>query len=211
MFTGIVEETGRVKTATAGKLVISTDTVTRGMKPGDSVAVNGVCLTVTDFDADSFSVDVMPETLAVTNLGRLRAGDRLNLERAVALGGQMGGHLVQGHIDGTGTIAAVTPEAEAIIITVKAPAEIIRYTVQKGFIAVDGISLTVIDRDDNFFRVSVVGYTRQQTTLGEKRAGDPVNLETDIIGKYVEQFTGSQTRSTGITAAFLQEHGFPVN
>ncbi|MEE8420593.1 MAG: riboflavin synthase [Dehalococcoidales bacterium] len=211
MFTGIVEETGRVKTATAGKLVISTDTVTRGMKPGDSVAVNGVCLTVTDFDADSFSVDVMPETLAVTNLGRLRAGDRLNLERAVALGGQMGGHLVQGHIDGTGTIAAVTPEAEAIIITVKAPAEIIRYTVQKGFIAVDGISLTVIDRDDNSFRVSVVGYTRRQTTLGEKRAGDPVNLETDIIGKYVEQFTGSQTRSTGITAAFLQEHGFPVN
>ena len=211
MFTGIVEETGRVKTATAGKLVISTDTVTRGMKPGDSVAVNGVCLTVTGFNADSFSVDVMPETLAVTSLGRLRAGDRLNLERAVALGGQMGGHLVQGHIDGTGTIAAVTPEAEAIIITVKAPAEIIRYTVQKGFIAVDGISLTVIDRDDNSFRVSVVGYTRRQTTLGEKRAGDPVNLETDIIGKYVEQFTGSQTRSTGITAAFLQEHGFPVN
>jgi riboflavin synthase len=211
VFTGIVEETGRVKTATAGKLVISTDTVTRGMKPGDSVAVNGVCLTVTGFNADSFSVDVMPETLGVTNLGRLRAGDRLNLERAVALGGQMGGHLVQGHIDGTGTIAAVTPEAEAIIITVKAPAEIIRYTVQKGFIAVDGISLTIIDRDDNSFRVSVVGYTRRQTTLGEKRAGDPVNLETDIIGKYVEQFTGSQTRSTGITAAFLQEHGFPVN
>lgn len=211
MFTGIVEETGRVKTATAGKLVISTDTVTRGMKPGDSVAVNGVCLTVTGFNADSFSVDVMPETLGVTNLGRLRAGDRLNLERAVALGGRMGGHLVQGHIDGTGTIAAVTPEAGAIIITVKAPAEIIRYTVQKGFIAVDGISLTVIDRDDNSFRVSVVGYTRRQTTLGEKRAGDPVNLETDIIGKYVEQFTGSQTRSTGITAAFLQEHGFPVN
>lgn len=211
MFTGIVEETGRVKTATAGKLVISTDTVTRGMKPGDSVAVNGVCLTVTDFNADSFSVDIMPETLGVTNLGRLRAGDRLNLERAVALGGQMGGHLVQGHIDGTGTIAAVTPGAEAIIITVNAPAEIMRYTVRKGFIAVDGISLTVIDRDDNSFRVSVVGYTRQQTTLGEKRAGDPVNLETDIIGKYVEQFTRSQTGSAGITAAFLQEHGFPVN
>ncbi len=211
MFTGIVEETGRVKTATAGKLVISTDTVTRGMRLGDSVAVNGVCLTVTDFKADSFSVDIMPETLGITNLGRLRAGDRVNLERAVALGGQMGGHLVQGHIDGTGTVATVTPEAGAILITIEAPAEIMRYTVQKGFIAVDGISLTVIDRDENSFRVSVVGYTRQQTTLGEKRAGDPVNLETDIIGKYVEQFTQSQTQSTGITAAFLQEHGFPVN
>lgn len=211
MFTGIVEETGSVKTTTAGKLVISTVTVTRGMKLGDSVAVNGVCLTVTDFNADSFSVDIMPETLGITNLGRLRAGDRVNLERAVALGGQMGGHLVQGHIDGTGTVAAVTPEAGAILITVKAPAEIMRYTVRKGFIAVDGISLTVIDRDENSFRVSVVGYTQQQTTLGEKRAGDPVNLETDIIGKYVEQFTRSQTQSTGITATFLQEHGFPVN
>ncbi|MCH8864734.1 MAG: riboflavin synthase, partial [Chloroflexi bacterium] len=107
--------------------------------------------------------------------------------------------------------AAVTPESRAILITVKAPAEIMRYTVQKGFIAVDGISLTVIDRDENSFRVSVVSYTQQQTTLGEKRAGDPVNLETDIIGKYVEQFTRSQTQSTGITANFLREHGFPVN
>ncbi len=211
MFTGIVEETGRVKTATAGKLVISTDTVTRGMRLGDSVSVNGVCLTVTDFNTNSFSVDIMPETLGITNLGRLRAGDRVNLERAVALGGQMGGHLVQGHIDGTGTVAAVTPESGANLITIKAPAEIMRYTVQKGFIAVDGISLTVIDRDENSFRVSVVGYTQQQTTLGEKRASDPVNLETDIIGKYVEQFTRSQTRSAGITTAFLQEHGFPVN
>ncbi len=211
MFTGIVEETGRVKTATAGKLVISTDTVTRGIRLGDRVSVNGVCLTVTDFNADLFSVDIMPKTLGITNLGRLRAGDRVNLERAVALGGQMGGHLVQGHIDGTDTIATVTPESGATIITVKAPAEVMRYTVQKGFIAVDGISLTVIDRDENSFRVSVVGYTRQQTTLGEKRAGDPVNLETDIIGKYVEQFTSPQTPSTGITADFLREHGFPVN
>ena len=211
MFTGIVEETGSVKTTTAGKLVISTGTVTRGMRLGDSVAVNGVCLTVTDFSTNSFSVDIMPETLGITNLGGLRAGDRVNLERAVALGGQMGGHLVQGHIDGTGTVAAVTPEAGATLITVEAPAEIMRYTVQKGFIAVDGISLTGIDRDDSSFRVSVVGYTQQQTTLGEKRAGDPVNLETDIIGKYVEQFTRSQTQSTGITANFLREHGFPVN
>jgi riboflavin synthase len=211
VFTGIVEETGRVKTATAGKLVISTDKVTAGMRHGDSVAMNGVCLTVTDFNENSFAADIMPETLRRTNLGQLRAGDRVNLERAVGLGGQMGGHLVQGHIDDTGTVAAVMREGETTIIRFEAPDEVMRYTVSKGFISVDGVSLTIIDRDERSFRVSVVDYTQKQTTLGEKGVGDTVNLEADIIGKYVAQFTRSQTQSTGITAEFLEEHGFSVS
>jgi riboflavin synthase len=206
MFTGIVEEMGRVVSAKAGELAIAAGEVMAGMKNGDSIAVNGVCLTVTAFDKNSFSVKVMPETLRRSNLGRLLAGDRVNLERALPLGGRLGGHLVQGHVDATGKITTITPEGEAILINFYAPPEVMEYLVEKGFIAVDGVSLTIVNKEANSFAVSVVDYTRKNTTLGSKRVGDPVNLEVDIIAKYVKQF--SQAGGEGITMAFLEQHGF---
>lgn len=208
MFTGIIEEVGKVSSTPAGNLVIAAREVLSEIKYGGSIAVNGVCLTVTSFTADSFSVDVMPETLKRTNLGLLSAGDTVNLERPVALGGQMGGHLVQGHIDDTGRVASVIWEGGATLIKFEASPEVMRFVVEKGFIAVDGISLTIASREADSFQVSVVDYTRQHSTLGSKQVGDLVNLEVDIIAKYVEQL--SQTRSTGLTAEFLQEHGFLV-
>jgi riboflavin synthase len=150
----------------------------------------------------------MPETLRRSNLGRLSSGDRVNLERPMPLGGRLGGHLIQGHVDAIGRTAALVPEGEALLARFEAPAEVMYYIVQKGFIAVDGISLTVSGRDEVSFLVSVVDYTRQHTTLNERRVGDLVNLEIDIIAKYVSQFT--RARNTGITAEFLQEHGFLV-
>ncbi len=208
MFTGIVEEIGRVISAQSGKIAIAAGKVLQGLELGGSINVNGVCLTVTSFSTDSFSVDVMPETLKRSNLGLLSYGDRVNLERPLALGGRLGGYLVQGHIDATGRVDSVRWDGEAMIAGFKAPPEVMRYTVDKGFIAVDGVSLTVADRNDSSFQVSVVDYTRRHTTLGDRRVGNLVNLEVDIIAKYVEQF---QARSTGITVGFLQEHGFPVS
>lgn len=208
MFTGIIEELGKVTSAQAGKLVITASDVLPGIERGGSIAVNGVCLTVTDFNNNSFSVDVMPETLKRTNLGLLSAGDKVNLERPVALGERLGGHLVQGHVDDTGRIASVIWEGEAMLVRFDAPPEVMRFTVEKGFIAIDGVSLTITTKDASSFWVSVVDYTRKHTTLGSKQVGDPVNLEVDIIAKYVEQL--SQAHRTGITADFLQEHGFLV-
>ena len=208
MFTGIIEEVGKVSSTPAGSLVIAAGEVLSEMKCGGSIAVNGVCLTVPSFTTDSFSVDVMPETLKRTNLGLLSAGDKVNLERPVALGGQMGGHLVQGHVDDTGRVASVLWEGEATLIKFEASPEVMRFVVEKGFIAVDGISLTIASKEANSFCISVVDYTRQHSTLGNRQVGDLVNLEVDIIAKYVEQL--SQTRSTGLTAEFLQEHGFLV-
>ena len=208
MFTGIIEEVGKVSSTPAGSLVIAASEVLSGIKDGGSIAVNGVCLTVTSFTANSFSVDVMPETLKRTNLGLLSAGDKVNLERPVALGGQMGGHLVQGHVDDTGRVASVLWEGEATLIKFEASPEVMRFVVEKGFIAVDGISLTIASKEANSFCISVVDYTKQHTTLGNRQVGDLVNLEVDVIAKYVEQL--SQTRSTGLTAEFLQEHGFLV-
>ena len=208
MFTGIVEELGKVTSAQAGNLVITASDVLSGIERGGSIAVNGVCLTVTDFNNNSFSVDVMPETLKRTNLGLLSAGDRVNLERPVALGGRLGGHLVQGHVDDTGRIAAVIWDAGTMLARFEAPPEVMRFTVEKGFIAVDGVSLTITTKDASSFWVSVVDYTQKHTTLGSKQVGDPVNLEVDIIAKYVEQL--SQAHRTGITVDFLQEHGFLV-
>jgi len=209
MFTGIIEEVGRVRLAGPSSLAITAARVLEGMETGDSVAVNGVCLTVTGFDAGSFSVDVMPETLRRTNLGQLRAGDGVNLERALALGGKLGGHLVQGHVDEVGKVSSVTADGEALIMRIEAPTGIMHYLVDKGFIAVDGVSLTVVTRDDSSFRVSLVGYTGKNTGLGRKLRGDLVNLEVDIIAKYVEQI--SQAQRSGITTGFLQEHGFIVS
>jgi riboflavin synthase len=208
VFTGIVEELGKVTSVQAGNLVITASDVLSGIERGGSIAVNGVCLTVTDFNNNSFSVDVMPETLKRTNLGLLSAGGRVNLERPVALGGRLGGHLVQGHVDDTGRIASVIREGEAMLFRFDAPPEVMRFTVEKGFIAVDGVSLTIVDKDASSFWVSVVDYTRKHTTLGSQQVGDLVNLEVDIIAKYVEQL--SQAHQTGITVDFLQEHGFLV-
>jgi riboflavin synthase len=206
VFTGIIEEVGRVTSAQAGNLVIAASNVLQGTELGGSIAVNGVCLTVTNFDASSFSVDIMPETLKRTNLGLLHAGDRVNLERPLALGGRVGGHLVPGHVDDTGRVASVMKDGGAMLIRFEATSEVIRYIVEKGFVAVDGVSLTIVTKDASSFQVSVVDYTREHTTLGSRQVGDLVNLEVDIIAKYVEQL--SQTHSTGITVDFLQEHGF---
>ncbi len=206
MFTGIIEEIGRVTSAQAGNLVIAASNVLQGTELGGSIAVNGICLTVTNFDTSSFSVDIMPETLKRTNLGLLHAGDRVNLERPLALGGRIGGHLVPGHVDDTGRVASVMQDGGAMLIRFEAAPEVMRYIVEKVFVAVDGVSLTIVTKDASSFQVSVVDYTREHTTLGSRQVGDLVNLEVDIIAKYVEQL--SRTHSTGITVDFLQEHGF---
>ncbi len=209
MFTGIVEEVGRVTSAQSGKLVISASHVLQGIELGGSIAVNGVCLTITSFNTNSLSVDIMLETLRRTNLGLLSAGDEVNLEQPLTLEKPLGGHLVQGHVDDTGRVTSITWDGEAMLIRFEAPHEVMDYVVEKGFIAVDGVSLTVVAKDASSFQVSVVDFTRKHTTLGSRRAGDLVNLEVDIIAKYVEQL--SQPRSSGITANFLHEHGFLVD
>lgn len=206
MFTGIIEEVGKVISASSRSLIIAGSKVLRGIEPGGSIAVNGVCLTVTSFNTNSFSVDIMLETKERTHLGLLSIGDRVNLEMPLALGGQLGGHLVQGHVDATGRVASVTWDGEAMLIRFEASPEVMLYIVEKGFVAVDGVSLTVMTKDTSSFWVSVVDYTRTHTTLGDRQVGDMVNLEVDIIAKYVEQL--SQPHLTGITTNFLQEHGF---
>ena len=209
MFTGIVEEVGRVILAQPRRLVIGARTVLNGMTLGASMAVNGVCLTISNLDANSFAADVMPETLKRSNLGRLKAGDSVNLERPLALNGWVGGHLVQGHVDATGKIIAMSPDDEAMLVTFEAPSDVLYYIVEKGFITIDGISLTVADRSETSFRVSIVDYSRLHTNLVIRRIGDVVNLEVDIIAKYVARF--SQVKSPGITLDFLKEQGFGVN
>ena len=206
MFTGIVEETGTVKSVGQRKLAFSARKVLEGTSLGDSIAVNGACLTVTEIGSETFSIEVMPETLRRTSLGNLRPGHRVNLERALAVGSRLGGHFVQGHVDGTGNILSLTPEGEAILMKIAAPDPIMRYVVEKGFIAVEGVSLTITECDASAFSVSLVTFTRENTILGEKRPGDPANLEVDIIAKYVEQL--ANPRSSGITPEFLTEHGF---
>jgi riboflavin synthase len=208
MFTGIIEEVGKVVSASTDKLVISGPQVVEGMKLGDSISINGACLTVADFDRDSFSVDIMPETLKRTNLGLLKAGDGVNLERPMALGGRLGGHLVQGHVDDVGRISSMEWEGDALLLRFEAPPEVMRYTAPKGFIAIDGISLTIAEKDITSFVVSVVEYTRRNTTLGSRKVSDAVNLEVDIIAKYTAQFT--QPQAGGLTAEFLIEHGFTI-
>jgi len=206
MFTGIVEEIGTIAGASSGKLAVSANLVLENAKLGDSMAVNGVCLTVSDLSAGGFSVDIMPETLRRTNLGRLHYGDPVNLERAMPADGRFGGHFVQGHVDGIGKVLSMVPEEEAVVARISLPRELTPYVVLKGFIAVDGISLTIIDCDDISFSVSLVAYTRKHTTLGTKKHGDIVNLEVDIIAKYVERLRHSDAR--GVTMEFLEERGF---
>ena len=206
MFTGIIQKVGKVTSVQFGKLAIAAGDVLQGLELGGSIAVNGVCLTITNLNTNSFSVDIMPETLKQTNLGLLRVGVGVNLERPLALGGELGGHLVQGHVDDTGRVVSIKRSGGAIIMRFEAVPEVMRYVAEKGFIAVDGVSLTVVAKDASSFQISVVDYTQEHTTLGNRQAGDLVNLEVDVIAKYVEQL--SQARNTGITADFLQEQGF---
>lgn len=215
MFTGIVEEVGRIERIEKGRhsavLTIGADKVLEDLKIGDSVAVNGICLTATGFSQSSFTADVMHETLNRTALFTLKKGSSVNLERAMAAEGRFGGHIVAGHIDGTGKIIGVRRDDTAIWYTVQAAQEILRYMVEKGSIAIDGISLTVAEVFEDSFSISAIPHTVRATILSGKKAGDVVNLETDIIGKYVEKLMGSkeeqQTKSV-ITKEFLTRHGY---
>lgn len=192
MFTGIVEEVGRVSSLDGYRLAISAGKVLEDVKLGDSIAVNGACLTVVEFGADSFSVDLAPETLRRTSLEQADAGSAVNLERALAAHDRMGGHIVQGHVDATGTITGFTPEADCYIMEVEVPESLAPYIVEKGFIAVDGISLTVVQRSEYRFTISVIPFTMQNTNLHELEIGDRVNLEADILAKYVESLLAAR-------------------
>lgn len=186
MFTGLIEEQGRVLTPPRNvKLSLAASKVTEGLALGDSIAVNGVCLTVSAFSGQRFTADVMPETLHRSNLGELRTGSLVNLERALPATGRFGGHFVSGHIDGVGSLLSVRPEGNALIFSIRAAPELLRGIVEKGSVAIDGISLTVVEVTETLFSVSVIPHTAAVTTLAGKRPGDRLNLETDMIGKYV--------------------------
>ncbi len=191
MFTGIVEEIGTVKSAEADRLAIAASKVMGDLKTSDSICVNGVCLTVTACDGRTFAVDVVPETLRRSNLGSLKEGDPVNLERPLKVDGRFGGHMVQGHVDGKGTIKTVTPDGDALLVAVQADPKLMRYVVEKGFIAVDGASLTVVNCDLNSFVVTIIPYTRDNTTFGTRKAGDLLNLEIDIMAKYAERLSAA--------------------
>ncbi|MCX4536409.1 riboflavin synthase [Streptomyces sp. NBC_00841] len=198
MFTGIVEELGEVtaveKLDDASRFRLRGPVVTEGAKHGDSIAVNGVCLTVVDLGNGEFTADVMAETLNRSSLGALETGSRVNLERPMALGGRLGGHIVQGHVDGTGRIVERKLSENWEIVKISLPAELTRYVVEKGSITVDGVSLTVVDAGPDYFTISLIPTTLALTTLGIKEPGDPVNLEVDVIAKYVERLLGDRDR-----------------
>lgn len=215
MFTGIVEEIGTIRAVRRGAhssvLSIGAELVLSDLKVGDSVAVNGVCLTATGRDRDGFTADVMHETLDRSSLGTLVPGSSVNLERAMAADGRFGGHIVSGHIDGTGTVAATRRDDNAIWYTIRTEPKLLRYVVEKGSITVDGISLTVASVEAGQFSVSLIPHTAAVTVLGQKRRGDVVNLETDILGKYVEKLLQPQAEvpsGRGITLEFLAQNGF---
>lgn len=218
MFTGIIEEKGKIRKVLSGKesgsVEIKASVVLEGTKIGDSIAVNGVCLTVTSLKTDGFTADVMPETLRRTNLGKLSIGAEVNLERAMAAGGRFGGHIVSGHIDGTGVIKSLKPEGNAVWVSINAAPDILHLIVEKGSICIDGISLTVAYVDDKEFRVSIIPHTGSETTLLAKKAGDIVNLENDIVGKYIEKLikpyssTQEPEKKSGLTMEMLSEYGF---
>lgn len=212
MFTGIIEEIGHIKSIKHGGrsvvLEIGASRVLEETQVGDSIATNGVCLTVTAMGNGFFSADVMPETMRRTNLGELRPGDRVNLERALSLNSRLGGHLVAGHIDGTGRITGRVQDENAIWITIAAAPEILRYVIEKGSICIDGISLTVAYVDESVFKVSIIPHTQEETTLTAKRIGETVNLENDMIAKYVEKLMGEKKEGKGLSLEFLQENGF---
>lgn len=223
MFTGIIEETGKVEVVAKGSnsavITIAAVKVLEDTKIGDSIAVNGVCLTVTSISGRKFSADVMAETLRRSSLGSLKHGSMVNLERAMAANGRFGGHIVSGHIDGVGVISSFEKEDNAVWVEIETPAKILRYIVEKGSITIDGISLTVAKLTDSSFAVSVIPHTGEETTLLNRNPGDIVNLENDIVGKYVERLMNFKTddrdnkseernNSDSITMNFLNENGF---
>lgn len=212
MFTGIIEEVGAVVSIGSGRIRVRAKKTLEGTHTGDSIAVNGVCLTVTELGKEAFAADVMPETLSRSSLGRLKPGDGVNLERAMAADGRFGGHIVSGHIDGTGTIETITKDGNAFRYQIAAPQNIMRGIVEKGSVAVDGISLTVAGAGTDCFEVSVIPHTLGETILSGKRPGAVVNLENDIIGKYVERLLLFESREpekkTGLTREFLLQAGF---
>ncbi|KOX25897.1 riboflavin synthase subunit alpha [Streptomyces sp. NRRL F-6491] len=198
VFTGIVEELGEVvaveQLEDASRFRLRGPLVTEGAQHGDSIAVNGVCLTVVEHGDGEFTADVMAETLKRSGLGALGVGSRVNLERPMAVGGRLGGHIVQGHVDGTGTVLERTPSEHWELVKVGLPAPLARYVVEKGSITVDGVSLTVVEVGDDWFTISLIPTTLDLTTLGIKKSGDPVNLEVDVIAKYVERLLGPNAR-----------------
>ena len=215
MFTGLVEEIGIVqsivKTAKSAKIVIQASKVLDGVRLGDSISTNGVCLTVTEFHQNSFSVDVMAETMGRSNLHRLVSGDKVNLERALKVGDRLGGHIVSGHIDGMGTVASLEKEDNSVWITVAAKKEILKYIIQKGSIAIDGISLTVAYVDEDIFKVSIIPHTKEVTTLLSKKVDEVVNLECDMFGKYIEKMLIAREQppvKNSLDMNFLSEYGF---
>lgn len=214
MFTGIIEEVGSIRRVARGNkssvLTIGARKVLEDVSLGDSIAVNGVCLTVTGFTGETFTADVMHETLNRSGLGSLKPGSLVNLERAMAANGRFGGHIVSGHIDGTGTVTEIRRDDNAVWYTIQAGPRLIRYIVEKGSIAIDGISLTVAAVKTDRFQVSIIPHTAGQTTLSQRKVGDGVNLENDCIGKYVEKLLqGDNTPSQGgITKEFLRKFGY---
>ncbi|MEL7648587.1 MAG: riboflavin synthase [Sedimentibacter sp.] len=215
MFTGLIEEVGTLEGAASGeksmKLTIRAKKVLEDVKAGDSICTNGVCLTVASFTKSTFTVDVMPETMRKTNLGKLRQGSPVNLERALKVSDRLGGHIVSGHIDGTGTITGYKDEDIATWLTVETNSDLIRYIIPKGSIAIDGTSLTVVDTSENSFRVSLIPVTKEETILLMKKVGDQVNLECDIVGKYIERFMTFRDKSgdkSKIDMKFLADNGF---
>ena len=216
IFTGIIEELGVVKSiainGASGCITIKAKKVLEGTQLGDSIAVNGTCLTVTSINSDGFSADVMAETVRRTSLSQVGKGDLVNLERAMILNGRFGGHIVSGHIDGTGTITKYTKEENAIWVTIKAPDEILDLIVEKGSICIDGISLTVATVSDRDFQVSIIPHTAKETTLIHKKVGSLVNLENDIVGKYIKKLMENKQeeqakKASGLTMEMLEEYG----
>ena len=212
MFTGIIEEIGKIKAIRQGSrsvvLEIEATKVLEDTRVGDSIATNGVCLTVIAMGHGYFSADVMPETMSRTSLGGLKPGDRVNLERALCLNSRLGGHIVAGHVDGVGRIRDKVQDEIAIWLTIAASPEILHYVIEKGSVAVDGVSLTVAYVDETVFKVSVIPHTQEETTLTTKRIGEIVNLENDLIGKYVEKLMQPGNIRNGLTLDFLQANGF---
>ncbi len=212
MFTGLVEEIGVIESIRrSGEgmiLAVGADLISCGLGLGDSVAVNGVCLTADTILKGGFGSRVMPETVRNTTLGQLRPGQRVNLERALAAGGRMGGHLVLGHVDGVGRVVSTLSESEAVLLTVAAPPDVIPYLVPRGSVTVDGVSLTLAKVQDDRFQVSLVHHTLEKTTLKNLERGDSLNIESDIIGKYVKSMLNAYTGGDGIDTALLREHGW---
>ena len=208
MFTGIIEEVGKISTITDKKITVSAQIVLSGTKIGDSIAVNGVCLTVTEVTSNSFTADISPETMKITSLGKLKAGSLVNLERAMPADGRFGGHIVSGHIDGIGRSKYTKKDDEFYNLNIEIPSELTKYVVKKGSIAINGISLTVADIKGNEVQFAIIPHTFENTNFKVLQVGDFVNVETDILAKYVEKFLSTSDNKTGISMEFLMENGF---